>query len=135
MGKNNPQYEYYIGTGDEKTRLETTTSEKDLGISVDPELKFDSHINDKVKKVNSIAGLINRTISCKHKEIMVPLYKALIRPIIEYGNSVWCPNLRKDIDAIEAVQRRFTKRIIGSNDLDYKDRLIQLKLPTLESSN
>ena len=45
---------------------------------------------------------------------MVPLLnllKAIIRPILEYGNIVWCPYKRKDIDLIAGIQRHFTKRI------------------------
>ena len=63
---------------------------------------------------------------------MVPLFKALVRPILEYGNAVWSPYMRKDINAIEDVQRLFTKRIMDMNDLDYTDRLSRLRLPSLE---
>ena len=63
---------------------------------------------------------------------MVPLFKALVRPILEYGNAVWCPYTIKDINAIEEVQRFYTKRIIGTNDLSYEDRLNKLGLPSLE---
>ena len=49
------------------------------------------------------------------------LYKAMIRPQLEYGNAVWHPYLRKDIDSIEAVQKRFTKLIPGLTDLSYQD--------------
>ena len=63
---------------------------------------------------------------------MLPLFKSLIRPIVEYGNPVWSPYLRKHIDLIESVQRHFTKCIIGTKKLDYKNRLEFLGLPSLE---
>ena len=63
---------------------------------------------------------------------MVPLYKALIRPIIEYANPVWNPYTRKYIDLIENVQHYFTKCIIGLRKFDYETRLKILKLPSLE---
>ena len=63
---------------------------------------------------------------------MIPLYKALVRPIIEYANPVWSPYSREYIDLIEKVQHYFTKRIIGMMDLDYESRLKSLKLPSLE---
>ena len=63
---------------------------------------------------------------------MVPLFKALIRPILEYGNAVWAPHLRKHIDAIEKIQRHFTKCIIGTKNLSYEQRLRFLQLPSLE---
>ena len=55
----------------------------------------------------------------------------MIRPQLEYGNAVLHPYLRKDIDSIEAVQKRFTKLIPGLRDLSYQDRLKHLKLPSL----
>ena len=50
---------------------------------------------------------------------MVPLFKSLVRPILEYGNAVWAPYKVKDKNQIESVQRHFTKVIIGMKDLDY----------------
>ena len=63
---------------------------------------------------------------------MVPLFKAVVRPILEYLNSVWCPFLRKHIDLIEDVQRRFTKIIKGMLTLSYEERLELLSIPSLE---
>ena len=91
IGTNNPQYEYFISEDGVFKKLESTTSEKDLGIFVDPLLSFEDHINSIVKRARSISGLVIRTITFKSKEIMVPLFKALVRPILEYGNVVWCP--------------------------------------------
>ena len=48
-------------------------------------------------------------------EIMIPLFKRLVRPILEYGNVVWCPRLKRQVQLIENVQRKFTinnKRVL-----------------------
>ena len=63
---------------------------------------------------------------------MVPLFKSLVRPILEYGNAVWAPYKVKDKNLVESVQRHFTKVIIGMKDLDYPQRLEKLNLPSLE---
>ena len=63
---------------------------------------------------------------------MILLYKSLVRPILEYGNAVWSPYLRKHINLIESVQQNFTKCIIGVKDMTYEERLRFLKIPTLE---
>ena len=105
---------------------------KDLGVHIDPELNFNEHINKQTKKACRLSGMIMRTFVNKTQSIMIPLNKALIRPVVEYGNPVWCPYLRKDIDQIEKIQRNFTKNIIGMKDLDYVERLRLLKLPSLE---
>ena len=54
---------------------------------------------------------------------MIPLYKSLIRPIIEYGNAAWAPYKFKDIDDLESIQRYYTKRIIGCSKLTYEQGL------------
>ena len=75
--------------------------------------------------------MLLRHLTYKESDIMVPLYKALVRPIIEYGNSVWSPYKEKDIKHIEQVQRNFTKHILGTKNLNYEERLNKLKLPSL----
>lgn len=134
LGKNNPYYDYYMldSEGNQKRLLESTEAEKDLGVVVDPLLSFDKHVNDTTKKANKIAGLLVRTITNKRSDIMIPLYKSLVRPILEYGNAVWSPFLKKHVDLIEGVQRRFTKRVVGTDNLSYHERLRLLKLPSLE---
>ena len=128
LGKNNPNYPYTI----DGTPLNVTCSEKDLGVYVDPLLNFEEHILKTVKKARQISGLITRTITFKSKDIMVPLYKSLVRPILEYGNAVWSPYFRKHINLIESVQRKFTKCIIGVKDMTYEERLKFLNIPSLE---
>lgn len=131
LGSKNPQHVYHMGC-DEQHRLDETVAEKDLGVIVDPDLSFDKHINETVKKGNKLTGMLSRVITNKSKDIMVPLYKSLVRPVLEYGNSVWSPSLRRQIDHLEGVQRRFTKRIVGTNNMSYEERLAFLKLPSLE---
>ena len=131
-GKSNPKYEYSIGTGTDKLILEETINEKDLGVYIDPLLTFDNHISETIKKSTNMSYLISRTITHKYADIMIPLFKALVRPTLEYANVVWFPSKRKDINTLEDVQRRFTKRIVGMNELSYEDRLKKLNLPSLE---
>ena len=104
----------------------------DLGVYVDENLTFEEHINLTAKKANKLLGMITHYITHKAPTVMVPLYKSLIRTILEYGNPVWHPRLRKHTDLIENIQRRFTKRIIGMGNRNYEERLRSLKLPSLE---
>ena len=101
----------------EEVLLDETTAEKDLGVFVDCDLAFDTQVSDMVKRANRLCGLLLGNIQCKKKIIMVPLFKALIRPILEYGNVVWSTGLKKHTNLIENVQRRFTKKICGLKDL------------------
>ena len=79
LGKNNPCFTYTLNN----TTLKQTSSEKDLGVFVDPLLNFEDHINASVKKAKRMSGLIMHTINYKSKTIMIPLFKSLVRPIIE----------------------------------------------------
>ena len=59
-------------------------------------------------KGNQILGLIRRNIIYKDKKLIIPLYKAIVRPDLEYRIQAWRP-YRKDIGTLERIQRRATK--------------------------
>ena len=84
-------------------------------------------------KGNKILGLIRRTITCKEKQLNVPLYKAIVRPHLEYCIQAWRLYRKKDIDKLERIQRRATKMIPELRDLSYESRLLQSGLTTLET--
>ena len=111
--------------------LEDTEHEKDIGETVDKDLKFDVHMQDKISKANKVMGVVRRSFSYMDCDIFNKLYEALVRPHLEYANPVWSPSLKKNIIAIENVQRRATKSIASLRDLSYEERLRSLKLPTL----
>ncbi|XP_060072041.1 uncharacterized protein LOC132551914 [Ylistrum balloti] len=111
--------------------LQTTTKEKDIGVTIDSDLSFDKHICQKVKKANSMFALLRRTFQFMDLKSFVPLYKCLVRSQLDYASPVWSPYLCKHVDMIEGVQRRATKCLPGMKDLDYMDRLKKIKLPTL----
>ena len=56
----------------------------------------------------------------------------MVRPHLEYTNSVWSPYKLGDIKEIEKVQKRATKLVINLKNMSYIDRLQHLKLPTLK---
>ena len=117
--------------GPDKHKLKTITEEKDIGVIIDNKLSFSSHMAAKIKKANSVMGVIRRTYADLDRQSFLLLYKALVRPHVEYANQVWCPHLKKDVTTIENVQRRDTKQIPGLKELSYPERLKYLNLPTL----
>ena len=75
--------------------LEHVDQEKDLGVLIDSELTFEEHIFSKMKKANSIVGLISRSFEYPSPEMFRTLYIAFVRPHLEYAQAVWCPRLIK----------------------------------------
>ena len=71
-------------------------------------------------KGNQILGLIRRNIVYKEKELIIPLYKTIVRPHLEYCIQAWRPYRKKDIDILERVQRRATKMIQSTGILVMK---------------
>ena len=90
---------------------------------MDSELSFQEHIASKVAKANSLLGVLRRTFRYFDSETFCMLYKAIVRPHLEFAQAVWHPYLQRDIDAIEKVQRRATKLILWFRNLDYEERL------------
>ena len=91
--------------------IPTSKEEKDLGVIFDTTLKFDLHIESMIKKANSMLGLIKRNFSFIDMFVFLKLYKALIRPHLEYGQIIWSPKFKRQSKIIENVQRRATKII------------------------
>ena len=84
------------------------------------------------KSFNQILGLIRITITYKEKQLIVPLYKAIVRPHLEYCIQASRPYSKKDIDKLERIQRA-TKMIPELRDLSYESHLLQCGLTTLET--
>ena len=101
---------------------------KDLGIAFDTELKFRKHISNCINKGNRVICLIRRSFLHITNKSFSKLYKTLIRPHLEYGNIIWNPRLKKDIEAIERVQIRATKLVHNVRNLSYSNRLKVLKI-------
>ena len=132
LGNSYPDFNYtmsnYQGTNQE---LNFTSQEKDLGVIIDKDLCFKEHVSSVVNKANSILGLIRRTFRYLDSGTLLLLYKAMVRPVLEYGLPAWTTFFKREADSIEAVQRRATKLVPGLSNLSYSERLSQLQLFTL----
>ena len=124
--------EYFINSGIEQYQLEKLEFINDLGIIFDTDLKFNIHINEKVKKAYSILGVINRNFKYMSKQTFILIYKSMVRSHLEYGNCVWSPTRIMDIEKLERVQKRATRMIFFDKKIGYEERLKSLNLPTLK---
>ncbi len=131
LGNKNPQQTYKMKKDGIDVTLDTTTLEKDLGVHVDNQLKFDQHTEKQVNKANKILGLIRRSYTFLDRDSTVTLYTSLIRPHLEYGHAVTYPRHEKECKLIEGVQRRATKMIPELRNMSYQERLAATGLPSM----
>ena len=79
------------------TILSTTGKEKYLGVTMNANMKVSEQLRIAASKGNQVLGMIRINITYKEKSLTSPLYKAIVRPHLEYCIQVWSPYLRKDI--------------------------------------
>jgi len=89
-------------------------------------------VDKTVKKAYGVLAFISRGIEFKSCEVMLQLYKTLVRPHFEYCVQFWLPHFRKDMEAMEMFQRRFTRMLPGMESRSYEERLRVLGLFSLE---
>ena len=122
---------YYL----DQVQLPETNTEKDLGVLVDSDLNWTQHIQKSISKARSLIGWTCRNVISRDKDVLLNIYKSLVRPHLEYCTQLWNPIAKfgkwKIIMDIERVQREFTRLIENIGLLPYRQRLNELQLTTL----
>jgi len=120
-GKNNEHY----------TR-EETSEEKDLGVYLQNNLKWNANVDKACTKAYNSLGLLRRTFrTWTNVKTFRTLYTAFVRPHLEYAPQVWNSLTLEDIKKIEKVQKRATKLVPQLKNLSYGERLLNLGLTSL----
>ena len=131
IGKNNPCNDYELNG----CKLPCVDTEKDLGLYTDGSLNWNIHIQKSINKAKSVTAWIARNVISRKKEVLLNVYKSLVRPHLEYAVQVWnLPATHGNwtiIKDIENVQRSMTRMVDNIGLLPYKNRLEALSITTL----
>ena len=92
-GHNNKQYDYFMGDDP----IETSHEEKDLGMIIIDKLDVTEQWVKASNKAKAMLGMINRAIKYETTEVVVKLYKSLVKPNLDYCIQAWRPFKQKDI--------------------------------------
>ena len=126
----NIEIEMYKNSSNEN--IKSGDSVKDLGVIASRDMSFKEHINSVTLSCRITSGMLLRTFQTREREVMLKLFHTYIRSKMEYCCSVWSPTMQGDINELERIQKSFTNKIQGMEDLDYHQRLKELKLYSLE---
>ena len=129
FGRLNPKETYKI----DGRSVDSRSQEKDLGVLFSDNFKFDDHMDIIIKKANQKLGIISHVFKYKDSKVWIPLYKAFVRPYLEYNSVIWSPNTKKYDDKIEKIQMKMLRLMSCFKKLSYQEKLKETKLLSLHA--
>lgn len=126
IGKSNPHCNYVL----HGTSIGTVSAQNDLGVIVTSDLSWSEHILSITNRANRFMYLCGKAFRGCSPLTASKLLTTYVRPILEFAGPAWCPELVRDVNLLEGVQRRFTRLPYGRTRPSYEERLHRMNLPT-----
>ncbi|KAK4818076.1 hypothetical protein QYF61_004626 [Mycteria americana] len=96
LGRNKPMRQYMLGA----TQLESSFAEKEPVVA---KLNISQQCALAAKKATGILGCIRSSVASKMRQVILPLYSALVRPHLERCVQFWASQYKRDMDILERV--------------------------------
>ena len=128
IGRNNPRFKYFMNG----VELSVTEEERDLGIWTASSLKPHLQCTKAASSANRLLGIILKSFHYRTKQSLIPLYKSLVRPKLEFGAAAWNPWHEGDIICLERVQRRLIRSLSNVRGTTYEEKLKDAGITTLK---
>ena len=98
----------------EGTNLENVESIKYLRVTITSDLRWNTHVSNVCTKANRTLGFLRRNLYSCLQEVKEAAYKGLVRPVLDYGSSVWDPPGVVLQEELESVQKRAARFVTGN---------------------
>ena len=104
-----------------------------LGVTLDDELSFSTHISDICKKASKKVGVLVRLRNMIPREAKLQLHKSAILPNLTYCHIVWHFCKASDARKLERVQERALRAVYNDRNATYEELLKKGRLSSLEN--
>ena len=123
------QFQYWVS---DTTVLRPTLQLRDLGVTMASDLSWTHYILGITSKARQKSAWVLSVFHSRSPEIMLTLYKSMVRSLLEYCCPLWSATKVTDIQELENAQNIFTTKIAGMSELNYLERLKKLSLFSLQ---
>ena len=97
--------------------LSVVPSAKYLGVHIDSKISWNTQCSSLCNKANSTLAFLQRNLSGCPQGVKEKSFNTLVRPILEYGCSVWDPHKAWQIADLEKIQKRAARFVTGNYSL------------------